>query len=159
MPLIQPSTPPTTPPEESSSTMHEDMQNLYHELWGTENPFMYEFNVEVPQAGNGIHPGYKNTIRPSAMGTPALAKFLANRTEESFKVIKVKAGLPCGVTELLVRPEYEKIYHHLIRAEAARWAGAGQRGWNPGGRALLDFELSGQPGSGTLLLNPCLSVY
>ncbi|KAG0130296.1 hypothetical protein HOY82DRAFT_382825 [Tuber indicum] len=124
------------------------MQDLYHELWGRELPITQEFIAQVPQADYGIRPGYKMSMRPSATGTFSLPQFMAKRKQQSFKLIEVGGNLPCGVKKLLIRPEYEKIRQRLIRAEEARWDGVGQRSVNPRVSARLDYDVSGQPGTG-----------
>jgi len=128
------------------------MKDLYLALWGKELPIVQDFRIQVPQADNGIRPGYKITMRPSASGkTFAPPQFMSKAKEEVFKIIEVGAMLPCGVQKLLVRPEYEKTRQRLIRAEQAKWVGASNNSEDPRICARLDYEVSGQPGIGIKL--------
>ncbi|RPA94839.1 hypothetical protein L873DRAFT_1746270 [Choiromyces venosus 120613-1] len=128
--------------------MQKDMQDLYNELWGKPLPIIQEFRAQVPLANYGIHPGYKITMRSSEMGTFAPPQFESKRQEQVFRMVEVRVNLPCGMRKLLVRPEYDKVRDRLIRAEAARWQGVGHSSGNPAVRRKLDYEISGQPGTG-----------
>jgi len=72
------------------------MKDLYLALWGKELPIVQDFRIQVPQADNGIRPGYKITMRPSASGkTFAPPQFMSKAKEEVFKIIEV--GASCHV--------------------------------------------------------------
>jgi len=138
--------------------MNEEMHNLYDALWGQKGSIITKLKVKVPQAKNGISPGYKMTIPQCVSGDLTESNFLSTPEEHSFKAIKLdsdlKAVLPCGVKKLLVRPEYEEIYDRVMKVEAGRWTrdGKRQRCWNEDESTRLDFLLSGQPGTGITFL-------
>ncbi|PUU82311.1 hypothetical protein B9Z19DRAFT_1120916 [Tuber borchii] len=123
------------------------MEDLYYELWGQPLPVNKNYEVQVPVANYGLRPGYKIGMKLSRVGTFVPPEFRSKREKKVFTMMEVTAYLPCGVQKLLVRPQYDALRHKLIRAENTRWLGAG-KSLIPAVRGKLDYEISGQPGTG-----------
>ncbi|KAG0638815.1 hypothetical protein HOY80DRAFT_922315 [Tuber brumale] len=128
--------------------MQKAMHDLYNELWGQGLPIIQEFMVQVPLADYGIHPGYKIHMGSSSRESFVPPKFKSTRDIQLFQMVEVEADLPCGVRRLLVRQEYHKVQEMLIRTEAQRWEGVRMDNTTPAVIARLDYEISGQPGTG-----------
>lgn len=124
------------------------MQDLYYELWGKRLPIIKDFSVQVPQSNYGLRPGYKIDMKSSTIGSFVPPGFRSKKKQEVFQKVEFESFLPCGVKQLLVRKQYKDLHLLLKRAEKLRWQGAAKSSVIPGVRAKLDYQISGQPGTG-----------
>ena len=130
-----------------ATTMPKHMRRLYKELWGKPLPIVEEFLVPVPQANYGIRPGYKVDLSspPESFTAPL---FKSKVKEHVFRKVQVGVPLPCGQMTILIRKEYDKVYQLLVKNEAARWDGVPAHSRIPRPHSNLDYQVSGQPGTG-----------
>jgi len=124
------------------------MEALYTELWGNEDAIIKEFCVAVPQAQLGILPAYKISIRQSGSASFSPPEFLSERQKQSFWMLETKKTLPCSTKKFLIRHEYKYLLHLLELVKAGKWPVVPPGDNESAVRSRLDYEISGQPGSG-----------
>ncbi|KAL0640431.1 squalene synthetase-like protein [Maublancomyces gigas] len=120
------------------------MRDLCTELWGKESPsdIIEEFTIEVPKPQFCREPGF----RAGAHDFP-LTGALEQKTYQVLQKLQTTNKLPCGLKKLLVTKEYVHVENLLRDAERKKWSDGTDE---PSVFAKLDFQISGQPGSGTL---------
>lgn len=117
------------------------MQDLYTELWGkSPSGIIEEFTIEVPKPQFCREPGFRAGVHDFP-----LTGILEQKTYQVLKKLQITNKLPCGLKKLLVTKEYAHVESLLRNAERKKWSDGTDE---PSVFAKLDFQISGQPGSG-----------
>jgi hypothetical protein len=126
------------------------MENLYNELWlkDSSSNLIQEFPVQVPVPLFLRQPGYKFQLQRGPVDHFPLTGITPQVKQQTFKKLQTGGQLPCVPSRLLVRDEYLRIEHLLVQVASRKWTQTDpETGLTLPGQKL-DYEISGQPGSG-----------
>ena len=125
------------------------MEDLHNELWlKSPSDLIQEFSVEVPEPHFVLQPGYQFQLQPAGIDDFPLIGVSPRMKEWKYQKLETTNKLPCGESSLLVRPEYIRIERLLESAASSKWTETPPKKGSPLRSANLDYEVSGQPGSG-----------
>jgi hypothetical protein len=124
-------------------------EKLYEELWGKGNEFcgIKDFTVLVPCQKFYREPAYGLRMRRANLDFPLIGVSPEN-DKGFFKKLQTKNTMPCSTDRLLIRSEYDLVVTKLLSAESIRRAHVDPATGYQLPSAILDHEVSGQPGSG-----------
>lgn len=123
------------------------MEDLYEELWGNDLPIA-EFSIRIPDPQFYLEPGYRVRLQRAETNAFPLTGVSSSMTEKVFKKLQTMNTLPCGLRHLLICEEYAHVETLLLRLESETWSGLDPGVNHPLSSSKLDFQVSGQPGSG-----------
>ena len=119
------------------------MEALYKELWGKSPLIMEHFLQEIIEPEYAVPPGHMINGDEKNKETSPVPQ-LSQTGDLGIRIVTVASKVPVGQRIFLARHEYDQIILKLRWAEAKRFS--------PGGTlqsaGKLDYNISGQPGSG-----------
>jgi hypothetical protein len=125
-------------------------EELHKELWGKDKEFsgIEDATISVPLPQFSLEPGYGFRMNQASLRDFPLTGISLQKEVKTFKKLRTENAMPCGTKRLLVRSEYDHIEKILKEAEVEKWSRASSASGSPPPGTTLDYEVSGQPGSG-----------
>jgi len=130
------------------------MDKLYDKMWNNDLPVIQSRKFSILRPQHGFRPGYKVSLEATEYETFLDPQFALRKKRRFFKVLNIaldsKSGLklPCGKSRLLVRPEFEAIEHQAVEIGLKKWEFVDSDTGIPQDDLKLDYNITGQPGSG-----------
>jgi len=141
------------------------MEDLYDKLWNKNLPIIQSRKFTIQRPRHGFRPGYMVSLEATEYETFLDPEFALRKKRKSFKVLNIALDskwnlkLPCGTSRLLVRTEFEAIEHELVEMAIKKWELVDSDTGIPRADIKLDYNLTGQPGSGVSHFNYFFSDY